>query len=132
MDLYLFYEHADVGVFLPSWNRYHPLSWLTCLVVSPEWWGPDGCVWLIPYASSWRFVDLLLKGSGTPTLVVVSAVPFCSHIHYLNGSVVFLHDDGFRVYVVMLIGYLPEMQSKHLIKLIMMIGIINFSSEFTA
>ena len=36
------------------------------------------------------------------------------------------------VLVVMLTGYLPEMQSKHLIKLIMMIGIVNFSSEFTA
>ena len=36
------------------------------------------------------------------------------------------------VVVVMLTGYLPEMQSKHLIKLIMMIGIVNFSSEFTA
>ena len=36
------------------------------------------------------------------------------------------------VLVVMLAGYLPEMQSKHLIKLIMMIGIVNFSSEFTA
>ena len=36
------------------------------------------------------------------------------------------------VLVVTLNGYLPEMQSKHLIKLIMMIGIVNFSSEFTA
>ena len=34
------------------------------------------------------------------------------------------------VLVVMLTGYLPDMQSKHLIKLIMMIGIVNFSSEF--
>ena len=30
------------------------------------------------------------------------------------------------VVVVMLTGYLPEMQSKHFIKLIMMIGIVNF------
>ena len=36
------------------------------------------------------------------------------------------------VLMVMLNGYLPEMQSKHLIKLITMIGIFNFSSEFTA
>ena len=34
------------------------------------------------------------------------------------------------VLVVMLTGYLPEMQNKHLMKLIMMIGIVNFSSEF--
>ena len=38
VDLYLFY--AVLGVFFPSWDRYHPLSWLTCVVVSPEWWGP--------------------------------------------------------------------------------------------
>ena len=36
------------------------------------------------------------------------------------------------VLVVMLADYLPEMQRVHLIKLIMMIGIVNFSSEFTA
>jgi hypothetical protein len=35
------------------------------------------------------------------------------------------------VVVVMLTGYLPEMESKHFIKLIMVIGIVNFSSEFT-
>ena len=35
------------------------------------------------------------------------------------------------ILVVMLAGYLPEMQRVHLIKLIMMIGIVNFSSEFT-
>ena len=34
------------------------------------------------------------------------------------------------VLVVMLTSYLPEMQNKHLMKLIMMIGIVNFSSEF--
>ena len=31
---------------------------------------------------------------------------------------------------VMLIGYLPEMRNKHFMKLIMKIGIVNFSSEF--
>ena len=34
------------------------------------------------------------------------------------------------VSVVMLSGYLPEMRKKHLVKSIMMIGIVNFSSEF--
>ena len=36
------------------------------------------------------------------------------------------------VVVVMLADYLPEMQRVHLIKLIMMIDNVNFSSEFTA
>ena len=34
------------------------------------------------------------------------------------------------VLMVMLTGYLPEMRNKHLMKLIMTIGIVNFSSEF--
>ena len=34
------------------------------------------------------------------------------------------------VLMVMLIGYLPEMRNKHFMKLIMKIGIVNFSSEF--
>ena len=49
-----------------------------------------------PFSDLWIGIS---GGSDVPTLELVSAVPFCHRIHYLNGSVVFLYDDRFRVYV---------------------------------